>query len=1010
MRGGPIGVVYRPGFTVDEPPPRRRPRWVIAAVPLGLAAVGLAIALPFAPVQVTDPVVTWPSDPARTRSSVVMFMPYVPLLLEVRIPCAALRAGGGGDQWVSVFNTYPNTWVGGRRGMVVTARSSEFRVTSNGRQVYAGAIPAGDCTVRLGASPGSTTVSNDATVLAERELDPPRVVALATDLSMDDAMGMQAVVHADARFESSPSTLKLVLLGLYVAAALACLGVLWAVDRSRPRAAATHERARRWRPTLADLFFVVVLVVWAVIGPFTDDDGWYHTASGGSVDTGFVGNYYRWFNAPEAPFALMWQVLAPWAHAHSALLLVRLPSVLAVLAIWVVITRWVLPGLLGRPLRAAERWLAAIAVPGGLIFHIGFRPEVWVALAVVVVFGLLDYVVRRERLLPLGVAIIVAGLAFAVASIGLAALGPFVAYARPLWRLVARSPLSWRAALPLAGCGGAVLAAVLADNSLGAVLEATRIHDAFGPALPWTEEIFRYGGLFSFSNFARRMPVVLSAAAVGLVVLARVLRARHGDDRPRPVDAAGRAAVALVAGFASLLLTPSKWPHHFGALTALGAVVIVLAVADLPATLRARRLSGAATAVVAGVLAVAVGLAFARPNIWFAYSQFGVGRELPPLLSQPVLWLAIAGVMASTPVVRRRASGWATVPSRAVAAVVVIGLMSSLAWSVGTFSLAAYRLRDSWSMAKSTLGGRTDCAMGDYAQTLTVTDLAPDGDAAPPVGSGFRLGGGFSSPPPLTDAAKDAPVWGTLGDGFGPGVEWFTGDYVSPWFDLPVLDGRTDVSIFASGRLDEGNELVVELADRDGRVLSRRQLRDDAVPTAWRSFVAADNVVAPSAAARVRLRFTDGTVGQDGWLAATGPLLRRGTTVAEAVGSATALVDWTIAASFPCIRRAKLAHGLIEAPQYAVATAEVGGLLPRFDIYGGTFVPLVEAAVVTNQPSRVEGMPEWVQERGDTWGTLGVVRYAYPTDGYRVEIRKRSMSGWDWGFEQPVPPADRSDA
>ncbi len=761
----------------------------------------------------------------------------------------------------------------------------------------------------------------------------------------------------------------------------------------------SSRRARVWRPRLADLFFVAVVAAWTVIGPFTDDDGWYHTASRGSVDTGFVGNYFRWFNAPEAPFALIWQLLAPWAHAHSALLFLRLPSVIAVLAIWVVVTRVVLPGLLGRPLRTTQRWLAAIAVPGGLIFHIGFRPEVWVALAVVVVFGLTDFAARRERLLPLGLAIIVAGLACAVASTGLAALGPSGAYARPLWRLVARSPLSWRAALPLAGCGGVVLAAVFADNSLGAVLEATRIHDAFGPALPWTEEHRRYDTLFGTGNFARRMPVVLSAAAIGLVVLARALRGRHGDDRPRPVDAAGRAAVALVAGFASLLLSPSKWPHHFGALTALGAVVIVLAVADLPATLRGRRLSGPATVVVAGALAAVVGLGFARPNIWFAYPQFGVGRGLPPLLSQPVLWLAVAGVLASIPRFSRRTrgDGWATLPSRAVAAVVVTGLVASLAWSDGTFSVAAYRLRDSWSMARSTLGGRTDCGIGDYAQAVTVTGLVPDGDATPRAGSGFLLGAGFPSPPPLTGRAKDVPVWGTLGDGFGPSVEWFTGEYVSPWFELPPLDGRTDVSIFATGRLDEGNELVVELADRDGRVLSRRPLRDEAAPTTWRSFVAADNVVAPEAT-RLRVRLTDGTVGQDGWLAATGPILRRGTPVAEAVGDATALVDWTIAASFPCVRRSKLAHGLIEPPRYAVATAEFGTLLPRGDIYGGTFVPVVETAVVANSASRIEGMPEWMQERGDTWGSLGSVTYAYPTDGYRVEVKTRSMSGWEWGF------------
>ena len=59
---------------------------------------------------------------------------------------------------------------------------------------------------------------------------------------------------------------------------------------------------------------VVVLGVWTVIGPMTVDDGYIAGIVRGRDENGFVGNVYRWFNAPEAPFGWFYEVLDLWSR------------------------------------------------------------------------------------------------------------------------------------------------------------------------------------------------------------------------------------------------------------------------------------------------------------------------------------------------------------------------------------------------------------------------------------------------------------------------------------------------------------------------------------------------------------------------------------------------------------------------------------------------------------------------------------------------------------------------
>src|SRR5262249_17691402 len=129
----------------------------------------------------------------------------------------------------------------------------------------------------------------------------------------------------------------------------------------------------RW-PTLAiDAGVIGVLAVWAVVGPLTDDDGFATTIARNAATTGNPGNYYRWWNAAEAPFGLSEQLLAPLTQMGLAPLWLRLPSTALGMVTWFVLSR----GVLGAALPALAstvliRALAAVCLLAAwLPFNLG---------------------------------------------------------------------------------------------------------------------------------------------------------------------------------------------------------------------------------------------------------------------------------------------------------------------------------------------------------------------------------------------------------------------------------------------------------------------------------------------------------------------------------------------------------------------------------------------------------------------------------------------------------------
>jgi arabinosyltransferase A len=86
-------------------------------------------------------------------------------------------------------------------------------------------------------------------------------------------------------------------------------------------------------------------VVWHFLGAGSSDDGYILTMGRNASDAGYLGDYYRWFNVPEAPFDWYYSFLGHWAEISTAAIWMRLPALLAGLASWFILSRVLLPRL-----------------------------------------------------------------------------------------------------------------------------------------------------------------------------------------------------------------------------------------------------------------------------------------------------------------------------------------------------------------------------------------------------------------------------------------------------------------------------------------------------------------------------------------------------------------------------------------------------------------------------------------------------------------------------------------
>ena len=906
-----------------------RARLVLA---VGLLTALAALAFPFAPVR--QPVVTYAWTPADGPAVALPLMPYQPVELVATLGCAAARTGG---LVLSTVPPRPDPAALPLDGLQLVGTPTGVQITRAGVDLGTVPLPTGDCTLALGSDTTATVVTIDGTPVLRHVGDVrPDVAGIFTDLPAPSTTGMTLTLTADTRFATTPSLWKIALAVLGLAGLTTLFALLAAADRALPRVRLLPRGW--WRPRPVDAAVTALLAIWWMIGSGTVDDGYIAGIVRSRGDNGFVGNVYRWLNAPEAPFGWSYEPYHWWSTISAATPWMRLPSTLLGLLCWFLVSRLLLPrlGRVGR-LRGTP-WVAALAFGTWWVpLDLGLRPEPWVAVGTVAAFLAVERAVATRRVLPLAAALTVAGATAAVTPGGVMAAAPVLAAAVPLLRgLRARTDLHLSGRLraaplvtALVAAGASALLLMAADQGAAALAEAVRVRGRIGGGLPWYEEFERYALLLTPGDVqgatGRRAAVLGTLLAVA--GLARVLA-----ERERSGVAAGPARRLLVTiglSAVAMMISPTKWTQHFGALTGLGTAVLALglvvfgsrALAALrdPATARWRRIAGLAGAT------VVCGLVLAGQNMW----PFVSGWYTPTFSTVPpqvktvplaTIVLAIGGTVVAVLVARSvwrrsaappgasRIAEVRRVPAPAIPVAILLGAV--LALQIGSLARIAVAHSDGYGYTPAsdllaTVGG-DPCGLQSALQVETdpAAGLLP---AAPPPA---RTPGVVPAPvvAPAAPAAVDA------GGTTLPGVA-VTGTGATPWYSLDPgqRTGALPVVVTVTGALRPGDVLDAEFA-RAGEVVASIPLTGpglavDGGPTDRR-------LLAPPEADAVRLNVT---APAGGVAAATLPRAPVLTPMTRVLPRGTrAILDWPVALVFPCLHPEPLPPGTAALPQWRV--------------------------------------------------------------------------------------------
>jgi arabinosyltransferase C len=339
-----------------------------------------------------------------------------------------------------------------------------------------------------------------------------------------------------------------------------------------------------------------------------------------------MANYYRWFGTPEAPFGWYYDLLALWVHVSTAIIWVRLPTLVMALACWWLISREVIPRL-GHAVKHSRTaaWTAAgLFLAFWLPLNNGLRPEPIIALGILLTWCSVERAVATSRLLPLAIACVIGALTLFSGPTGIASIGALLVAIGPLRTILHRR--SKRFGLlplvePIVASVSVVSIVIFRDQTLAGEVQATRAKSAVGPSLAWFEEHVRYERLFLATpdgSVARRFAVLALAVALAVSVAMSLRKGRI------PGTAAGpsrRIIGITVISFIALMFTPTKWTHHFGVFAGLaGSLGALAAVAVSAKAMTSRR----NRTLFATLVCFIVALTFASVNGWWYVSNFGV--------------------------------------------------------------------------------------------------------------------------------------------------------------------------------------------------------------------------------------------------------------------------------------------------------------------------------------------------------------------------------------------------
>ncbi len=624
----------------------------------------LALLTPLLPVRQDQATLDWPQPSAAEVEAPLVS--YVPLRLDATLPCSTLQSGAS-----TLLSTIPvASGQASPKGLVVSVAGGTLSVLQRDIPLLsAPVVEIGSCGgIEISSTAAATTVEftgvrrEDGTAFRntiDRDIR-PQLVGVFTDLSAEQLGGAWLHADIDSRFSSTPSALKLAAMIAAAVCTIIALVALHLLDTGDGRRARRFLPAHWWRFTPADGVVLGTLVVWHVIGANTSDDGYILNMARASEHSGYMANYYRWFAVPEAPFGWSYEVLAWMTKISDASPWMRLPTLLAGIVCWLVISREVLPRLGARVRRdQVALWTAGLVfLAFWLPYDNGLRPEPLIAAGALLTWCSIERAIATGRLLPAAVAVLIAAFSLAAGPTGLICVAALIAGSRPVLEIIVKRArgtdtdtvrakvFRWSALLfPGLAAGTLVLIAVFADQTLATVMEATRVRTIVGPNVAWFDERTRWDSLLMLApdgSLSRRFGVLIMLLCL-LVCVLQVLRKGR-----IPGTSRGPSVRILGIVFASLFLmmfTPTKWTHHFGVYAGLaGSLAALAAVAVGTAAIRSARNRALFAAAVLFLLAIT----FTGSNGWWYVSSYGVPWwDKAPLVAGKgisTLFLGLTGV------------------------------------------------------------------------------------------------------------------------------------------------------------------------------------------------------------------------------------------------------------------------------------------------------------------------------------------------------------------------------
>lgn len=363
----------------------------------------------------------------------------------------------------------------------------------------------------------------------------------------------------------------------------------------------------------------------------------------------------------------------------------------------------------------------------------------------------------------------------------------------------------------------------------------------------------------------------------------------------------------------------------------------------------------------------------------------------------------------------------------------VLGLaaLASVLVLIGSFIAAPRTMGDRFSIARMNMQSirAGSCGLESEVETLPIAErLLPVGGpaeldgftagGAPPLEPDLREehpGAPLEAAKPTDPKAPDGEVEVTSASQFAwtsqAGGPQTTGSLISEWFGLPPVNGDQTLSVWVSGRPEQGNSLALEFSvadQREARPVGVHELRDppptdlpfddprNGRPIDWRNFrawrlltVEAGQI--PAGADRVRVRAEDRTTDEQGWLTISGPAVRDVVPMRQAVdGRTPVLIDWTMSFAFPCMfGYPQVSHGVAGSPRMLITPPAGEGSMAYVPGVGGVFAGVPMLSHRFELPSRLRDAP------GNTWGHLLVVRYDIERDVYATTQRRERIGGAD---------------